>query len=39
MDDMELAYLGLVLAGFCLFAAALFIQSLRGDAKKPHDRS
>ncbi len=34
MDDVELGYLILVLAGFTTFAVALFIQSLRGNGPK-----
>lgn len=34
MDDVELGYLLLVLAGFTTFAVALFIQSLRGSGPK-----
>lgn len=34
MDDVELAYLILVLVGFITFMGALFIQSLRGNGPK-----
>jgi len=34
MDDVELAYLILVIVGFTTFMGALFVQSLRGSDPK-----